>query len=339
MTKRVAGITSGRGFPGSPDLRAARSPAGESWPAFRSRLTPRYRMAWREIATCYLMIAGAVLAICLVNERAGNPTALLLVLPIAAWNGYWLLSLNNFVHEAAHWNLAARKRINDLLANALVSVLFGQDVRGYRQVHWAHHLHLGDPQDTEVSYHNRPGPGFLVQTAAGIHVARVLWGYVLGGGRSRPGVAPAGGEALRRRWLLALARAALLHGAFLLGTLRAGWYAAALCWVLSFISAYPTLNALRQILEHRSVTAAPGADFTRVSHGAVNRMFGGGWLARTFGSAGFNRHLLHHWDPAISYTRFDEMESFFSRTGLAAAIDASRTTYFRTLRALLAAGS
>jgi hypothetical protein len=131
----------------------------------------------------------------------------------------------------------------------------------------------------------------------------------------------------------------VLHGAFLLATLRAGWYAAGLSWVLSFISAYPTFNALRQILEHRSVTAARGADFTRVSHGAVNRMFGRGWLARTFGSAGFNRHLLHHWDPALSYTRFDEMESFFARTELAAAIDASRTTYLRTLRALLAAGS
>ena len=33
-------------------------------------------------------------------------------------------------------------------------------------------------------------------------------------------------------------------------------------------------------------------------------------FSRYFGGAGFNRHLLHHLDPSISYTRFDEFERF-----------------------------
>jgi hypothetical protein len=46
--------------------------------------------------------------------------------------------------------------------------------------------------------------------------------------------------------------------------------------------------------------------------------------------------LLHHWDPAISYTRFDEMERFFSTTQLAAEMDASRTSYGAAVRTLMA---
>jgi hypothetical protein len=72
-----------------------------------------------------------------------------------------------------------------------------------------------------------------------------------------------------------------------------------------------------------------------VPHGPVNRLFGNGALSRTFGNAGYNRHLLHHWDPAVSYTRFDEMESFLMSTELAKVINGARATYVGTLLTLM----
>jgi len=35
---------------------------------------------------------------------------------------------------------------------------------------------------------------------------------------------------------------------------------------------------------------------------APDRLFGDDFFSCTFGGAGFNRHLLHHWEPQISYT-------------------------------------
>jgi hypothetical protein len=53
------------------------------------------------------------------------------------------------------------------------------------------------------------------------------------------------------------------------------------------------------------------------------------------GAAGFNRHLLHHWDPAVSYTQFDAMEKFMMQTQYRAMIEARRTTYWKALRDFL----
>ena len=61
--------------------------------------------------------------------------------------------------------------------------------------------------------------------------------------------------------------------------------------------------------------------------------------ARAFGSAGFWRHLLHHWDPTVSYTRYDDLENFLMDTRLAGEIDKSRTSYLAVWRGLAGEGS
>src|SRR5262249_26731753 len=97
---------------------------------------------------------------------------------------------------------------------------------------------------------------------------------------------------------------------------------------------FPYLSALRQQLEHRSEGARSGTDYAKVPQGAVNRMFRATPMARAFGSAGFRRHLLHHWDPSLSYSRFDDLEAFLLRTPLAADIEVSRTSYADAWRRL-----
>jgi hypothetical protein len=62
------------------------------------------------------------------------------------------------------------------------------------------------------------------------------------------------------------------------------------------------------------------------------------WLSVVIGSAGFNRHLLHHWDPSVSYTRFDEMEAFLAETSVAPLMQSRQVTYFSALRSFLAHG-
>jgi fatty acid desaturase len=134
--------------------------------------------------------------------------------------------------------------------------------------------------------------------------------------------------------VLASLRSVVVHAAVVAGLLAAGSRLGALTWVIAVGAVFPLLATVRTIVEHRQLEAPCDVDFSVELHGPVNRLFGTGPVSRTFGSAGFNQHLLHHWDPAISYTRFAEMGEFLSRTPLAAEMEASRTGYgaaFRTL--------
>jgi hypothetical protein len=126
---------------------------------------------------------------------------------------------------------------------------------------------------------------------------------------------------------LALARGLTLHGILLLAAVWLGWYSAAFTWVVAVGVVFPFLSALREQLEHRAEDASSAIDYSVVPHGAVNRMFAPTLFARCFGSAGFRRHLLHHWDPSVSYTCFDEFEQFLTRTDFAPRVDAARISY------------
>ena len=100
----------------------------------------------------------------------------------------------------------------------------------------------------------------------------------------------------------------------------------------------PFFAALRQILEHRDELALSSVDFYKEPHGKVSRIFVHSLLSSSFGSAGFTRHMIHHWDPQISYTRLDDIEAFLSRSDKTSAlIRDSKTTYGSTLKKLLKA--
>ena len=66
----------------------------------------------------------------------------------------------------------------------------------------------------------------------------------------------------------------------------------------------------------------------------LNQIFGNNFFSRYFGGAGFNRHLLHHLDPSISSTRFDEFEEFLMRSSCAAEINKCRSTYWTKFKEL-----
>ena len=81
--------------------------------------------------------------------------------------------------------------------------------------------------------------------------------------------------------------------------------------------------------------ALPGTDYRRSDHGAFTRLFGDGFFASSFGAAGFNRHLLHHWEPQVSYTNLAELERFLEKTPMAEIMDRRRAGYAETFRRLV----
>lgn len=322
------GETRGRGNPGSPHLPSIVSEDGVRWVDYRKTLRPRFGIVWRDIGLCYLFLAFGVLVL------APAPTSwpvwadVVLVAAAACWTGFWLHSLFLFGHEAAHTNLAPRRKTNDRLGDWFVWILYGSTTVNYRYTHMAHHAHLGDHEDTETTYHLCLSVLNMLKAVTGIHVLEVLL-------RKRSLSQPRKKSSRTSSGLLASVRSFALHASILAALVVTGSYLAALTWIIAVGAVFPLLATVRTVVEHRHLDAPCDVDFSVELHGPVNRMFGTGPVSRTFGSAGFNQHLLHHWDPAISYTRFPEMALFFSRTPLAADMEASRTGYGAAVRTLI----
>lgn len=330
----VKNSQAGRGRSSPLRLSSLASATGERWLDVRKTLKPRYRIVWRDICICYCSIFSGVFAVAAAESAARMPAVAAVAVPGAIWIGYWMHALFLFCHEGAHWNLAPSRRSNDRWGDWLVWLLFGSTTGNYRRTHMSHHVHLGDHEDTETTYHLCLSVTNMLKALAGLSVLEVLLRKARAA-RARSGrpAAPRPGTAST---MLASARSAALHAAIVCGLWFGGSPVAAAAWVIAVACVFPLCATLRTIVEHRRSDASCAVDFGVEIHGAVNRLFGTGLCSRYFGSAGFNRHLLHHWDPAISYTRFDDMERFLLTTPLAAQVEACRTSYGTAIRTLMA---
>jgi fatty acid desaturase len=236
------------------------------------------------------------------------------------------------MHEATHFNIAASRRSNDLLANIFLGVIQGYSVETYRPPHFGHHREVGSPEDPEHHYFHALDWRLVVLTLTGVRTAREIRRRLSG----MVAAAPAGAgrpAAPKANWVVLVG--GVLHGAIVIGSILAGHWPLALAWTLGFFIWFPFFITVRQILEHRDFDAPKGADFTRERHGAITRIFGDGLVAGSLGAAGFSRHLLHHWEPQVSYTRLRELERFLLGTEAGPIIRARQETYLSALAKLL----
>ena len=325
-------------LPGAPDLRQIAHDSLGSWLSYREALRPRYWLAWCEIALCMAMIFGGFAVHLMLNRRFGNALGFETAIPFALWIGFWFHALLSFGHEAVHYNLSASRKRNDILSDWTVLLFFPQSTKEYRKSHWQHHLHLGDSQDTEVSYHNCLSPGFLFKAVTGIYMAELAVQSVFPGDlRAQESHDPqtASRPRTKMKTVAPILRAVTAHSIILGIALSLSCYAAAIAWVVAVVFVFPFFTTVRQVLEHRAIEASCATDFRSVTHGPVNRVFGGGVFAHFYGAAGFNRHLLHHWDPTISYTRFEDMEEFLDGTYLGPELRSAESTYVSSFLSLL----
>jgi fatty acid desaturase len=321
-------------YNGAPPASELVTNEGLTWLEYRKNLKPDYARAWRDAAFCYIMLFGAFALHIAISVHWGTAAGVILAPLAALWIGFWLHALNQFAHEGAHGNLARDRKRNDLLADWLLWPLFAQTVRTYRISHMQHHVHLGDLQDTEINYHECMHPWLITRCLTGIQLVVLVGAKLL-----KPKSAPAprgskGGAPSKRDVLVAVARTGLIHGLFIFVPAGLGIFGPALAWLIGLVAIYPFFGSTRQMLEHRAYDAPCKTDFSKIEHGAVNRHFGNDIFSRYFGAAGVNHHLLHHWDPAISYTRFADMEAFILRTPYAAKMEEGRTTYWRAVSTL-----
>lgn len=299
---------------------------GVSYRDFRATLEPRWWGIWAQLGAGYAVLAGVVVG--LSQWAPAGAVAVAAALAGGLVIGYTTAFINNFFHEAAHFNLLPGRRANDVVTNLLMAWLYGSSIDLYRRIHWQHHRALGTTMDSENSYFDPLRVRYLVEGLLGMKALRTLRRYAEIE-QHRAGSAP---EARRLLWLLL---AAAVNGAIVIGLALAGAWSAAVAWALGELAFLPFFVSLRQTLEHRDEDADLETDYTQVDMGATNRLFGDGPVANTFGSAGFNRHALHHWEPQVSCTRLRELERYLARTELEPQLAERRTTYRDTFLRLL----
>lgn len=302
---------------------------GVPYREFKAALNPRYGLIWLQIGLGYLVLVVVIAGLAL-WDPAGWLAVIAAGLAGGVPIGYTIASLSNFFHESAHYNLLPSRRANDNVTNLLMGWLYGLSIFSYREIHFQHHRALGTTMDSENSYFDPLRVRYLVAGLLGIKALRTLRRYgEVEDRRARSGQASTGNRPL---WvLIAVAAHLLIIG----GSAALGAWAAAAAWAIGALAIFPFFASLRQVLEHRDEEADAAIDYRQVDHGATNRIFGDGPLASTMGSAGFNRHALHHWEPQVSYTRLRDLEDYLLDTELRSALLARQTSYRATLLRLL----
>lgn len=316
---------------GVPNLLVLENPDGLVWKDFRRQLKPNFGVVVANICFSWSMIGLGVLGFAALNSLRISWLPYAFIPFGGLWFAFWIQSYSAHFHESAHFNFAPR-HLNDSLSRIFLTPFIGLDVKSYRISHWQHHKFLGDPRDTEISYHEPLTLQRILEGFSGIYLLRSLARYLRNYRRLSPMPGSSGEETPKASFFWPIVYALCVQSAIVFLLFLFISPAAALAWATGLLLFGSFLSILRQTLEHRSLEAPDGVDFKSVPHGAVNRLFGCDLLSRNFGGAGFNRHLLHHWDPNISYTCFDDLESFLLETAVRDEIERQRTTYWKTFR-------
>ena len=297
---------------------------GKTYAELRKELAPSYSKVRLDLLKGYLSLFVILLIDFLLLRY--TTIASVVFLPLSALAlGYVLAYLHLFIHAGAHYDLHPVKSVNDKICDFLIGVIFGIRIKGYRKIHWQHHNLLGTKLDTEHSYFNELNSWFLLKSIAGIQTAGVIL--------SRSKTAKSNGGRFPVSFFSVYVFA--LHASIVWLLFTIGGWALAVTWLTALIVVFPLLATIRQIMEHRDVAASGEVDYKETDHGKVNRLFGNGILDSSFGAAGFNKHLLHHWDPTISYTCLDKVEQFLSSCPeTSAIISNNKTSYLKTFIAL-----
>lgn len=293
---------------------------GRAYAAFRASLKPHWPTVAFDLALAYAMQAAAA-ALVVAGVTAAPGFRFLWIAAGALMFGFWMAFLQLFLHEAAHFNLCPGRRVNDLLANALIGLWVGTDIAEYRRIHWDHHRLLGQVADTERSYFSPLGWRFLLETLFLVAPLRVML-------NRRKALARGGGAAPPRGpGIGMIAAGALAHGTILALCLWRRQFELAAAWVIGVFCVYPLFGALRQLLEHRGAGASASNDYSIVPHGKYTRSFKRGPFGSFFGGAGFRLHDIHHFDPELSYTNLRAVDGFLAHCEAARAARSARRSY------------
>lgn len=212
--------------------------------------------------------------------------------------GFFLHYLALFLHEGSHFNLAKSKKLNDIFSFWFGGWVIGQTVDVYRKTHFDHHRYLGTDKDPENSYFEKLELSNIILCLLGVK------GIVTLLKKGREDNQEKEKKKVSLRALKGIFLGAGTYFVIFLALILTKNYISAGIWMLAALSSSPLIGVVRQTLEHR-----PGKLDSKKFE-SVTRNFSKNIFSKFLGGAGFDSHLLHHREPNVSYTNFDELEAY-----------------------------
>lgn len=268
----------------------------------------KYHILLRDIGIIIICFLFSLFAMILADLYCRVNYIKFIIIIFSAFSlSFWLHAFFLFLHESAHFNIHSNKRINDLLANVLFVPVFGIDVKSYRKYHWQHHLYLGKINDTEHSY-------FTDVSAKNLFLSFIIPTFpvlekIVSENKNN-------NKSFSIYKIQNLAISLLFHFSIVFVTYLNNLKLSSFFYLISITNLFPMIAKLRQKLEHRNENADSKTDYKFYNHGEYNRNFKNNFFSKYFGAAGFNRHYLHHLNPKISYTNFDEYEKEIQKNNI-----------------------
>ena len=234
------------------------------------------------------------------------------------------------IHEGAHFHLSQDKAMNDKLSNLFAGWFVFTDIKNYRVSHIQHHRGLGSSSDPENTHMDTLDLSWLLAAITGAKTALAFVKTISSGKKIGESDGPGSSTPVI---------GAIVH-ALLFFTIYFGLGLAPLViWSISLLIVAPLLGMLRNLLEHRYVEAvdpilwevflsssSKEIEFNQIT----TRTFTQSIFSKLYGSMGFTHHLLHHWDPSISYMNLKKVHSFLLSSEVGELIKKTDTTYTKT---------
>jgi fatty acid desaturase len=310
-------------LPGLSNLSDGRRTYGE----FRKTLSTPYLRARQGVIWTWVGIITCQIVVSLVE--IWEPFVLILMLTLSLLQH----RIMNVLHEGSHFLLAKSRKGNDLFSNIFSGWFVFADVKAYRKLHIQHHKNLGSELDPKKSHMEKLDFTLLAAAFSGFGSFRILlqrrnYKMIYQETNPRDGFTP-----------IVPALGLVLHAIIVLGLVNIFGSRSALIWIICTVFITPGLGIVRNILEHRYVESID-LDVWNVLMGktisiedpqqVTTRIFTTSRLSSVWGSMGFTRHLLHHWDPSISFLNLDKVHEFLLNTQIGEQLKAMDTTFAST---------
>jgi fatty acid desaturase len=310
-----------------PGLSKLTNSDGETYSAFRSRLKTNYARVALSITSSFVLCL--LLTFVMINQLAHSILLLFGVIPLSLIQ----LRLLNVTHEGAHYLLAPSRKVNDAFCNFVSGWFFVVAVDQYRITHIEHHRNLGESGDPENAHMDKLDLTWLLSAFSGIRTYKTLFLRK----NIRKTVINKREKVVRVSHWLVPTVGIVMHFSILLWIFRNGFSLGEICYLTATYFITPGLGMLRNLLEHRYVeivdpsvwnTLTGRISGVKVTQ-ATTRTFTQSILSQLYGSMGFTRHLLHHWDPSISFQNLKSVHQFILDSEVGHLVLSTDTTFTR----------
>lgn len=225
-------------------------------------------------------------------------------------------SLNNWVHEASHFSISRKKKLNDLISDIFAATPHLISTADYRAKHKLHHSDLGNPQlDTEIKSR------FLITGWRGVWrvLLTLLGASALLTFKTYSSQMPVSAKRSLQTKLRFLALAAMTNGLIFLWCWGFGVpFAWLYLWVLPLVTLTSLFATIRVIAEHQPEEYAlqRREQFNAPLSPAITRTIAADAITAFFLSpVKFNYHLEHHTWPAVPYSNLPSLSKLLHERG------------------------